>query len=126
MRDETERGEPKMRLMRIFLLFFVFTLAGFLSAEDGLPVTRSICLLKSEQGSGSGFFASFEDLDVDTDFGSVDIDGVENLSSYKINCKVDAGAISIDGDICGRKYQSAGTGAGSIKVNVDAGNIDIK
>lgn len=84
MRDETERGEPEMRLMRIFLLFFVFTLAGSLSAEDGLPVTRSICLLKSEQGRGSGFFASFAGMDVVFTNNHV-ILGMEDVRIYDIN-----------------------------------------
>ena len=96
--------------------------AGNINVSDS---SAKILKIKADAGNINVNNTTFEDLDVDTDFGSVDIDGVENLSSYKINCKVDAGAISIDGDICGRKYQSQGTGAGSIKVNVDAGNIDI-
>ena len=96
--------------------------AGNINVSDS---SAKILKIKADAGNINVNNTKFEDLDVNTDFGSVDIDGVENLSSYKINCKVDAGAISIDGNICGRKYQSEGNGAGSIKVNVDAGNIDI-
>ena len=70
--------------MRILLLLFAFALTGTLSAENDLPVTRSICLLKSERGSGSGFFASFGGMDVVFTNNHV-ILGMEDVRIYDIN-----------------------------------------
>lgn len=55
-----------MRSARITVLLFLFLFAGagLLSGKEKLPVTRSICLLKSDQGSGSGFFTSIAGMDV--------------------------------------------------------------
>lgn len=56
-----------MRCLRKNLSIFLFLLFTglLLSAGDAaLPVTRSVCLLKSPKGSGSGFFASFAGMDV--------------------------------------------------------------
>ena len=69
---------------------------------------------------------AFENVDIDTDFGNVEIKGIKDLDTYDIDCKVDAGIVQVDGSTSGRKYSRNGTGAGSIKVNVDAGNIEIK
>ena len=49
-----------IKLSSLFLLLF----AGLTAAGEALPVTRSICLLKSAQGSGSGFFTTFAGRDV--------------------------------------------------------------
>ena len=96
--------------------------AGNISVSDS---SAKILKIKTDAGNINIRNTKFEDVNVDTDFGSVDIDGVENLSDYKIDCKVDAGAVSVGGAVSGRKYKADGNGAGSIKVNVDAGNIDI-
>ena len=68
---------------------------------------------------------ALEDVEVNTDFGNVEIHGIDDLSSYSIECKVDAGIVQIGNSSLGRKYKTDGTGTGSIKVNVDAGNIEI-
>ncbi len=67
-----------------------------------------------------------EKVDVTTDFGNVEIKGLDNIEDYDIECHVDAGAIQVGSTTTGRNYESKGTGAGSIKVDVDAGNIEIK
>ena len=41
-------------------------------------------------------------------------------------CHVDAGIIQVGNSSSGKNFNSNGNGTGSIKVNVDAGNIEIK
>ena len=67
-----------------------------------------------------------EKVDISSDFGNVVIKGLDNIEDYDIECHVDAGAIQVENHVSGRSYESKGTGAGSIKVDVDAGNIEIK
>ncbi len=67
-----------------------------------------------------------EDVTIDVDFGSVNISDLGSVDAYGYDCKVDAGIINIGGDGAGRKYKANGAGAGFIKINVDAGNIDIR
>ena len=72
-----------------------------------------------------------EDVTIDVDFGSVNISDLGSVDAYSYDCKVDAGIINIGGNgvgsgSAGRKYKANGAGAGYIKINVDAGNIDIK
>ena len=67
-----------------------------------------------------------EDVTIDVDFGSVNINDLGSVDAYSYDCKVDAGIINIGGDGAGRKYKASGKGAGFIKINVDAGNIDIR
>ena len=67
-----------------------------------------------------------EKVDISSDFGNVVIKGLDNIEDYDIECHVDAGAIQVENHVSGRSYESRGTGAGSIKVDVDAGNIEIK
>ena len=67
-----------------------------------------------------------EKVDISSDFGNVVIKGLDNIEDYDIECHVDAGAIQVENHVSGRNYESKGTGAGSIKVDVDAGNIEIK
>ena len=66
------------------------------------------------------------DVDVKSNFGNVEIKGLDDVDAYDIDCEVDAGAIQVGSRSKGRDYESKGTGAGSIKVEVDAGNIEIK
>ena len=68
---------------------------------------------------------SFDEVEVKTDFGNVEIHDVDDLDSYSIECKVDAGIVQVGNASLGRKYSSNGSGTGSIKVSVDAGNIEI-
>ncbi len=66
------------------------------------------------------------DVEVESNFGNVEIKGLDDVDAYDIDCEVDAGSIQVGRNSSGRSYSSKGTGAGSIKVEVDAGNIDIK
>ena len=67
-----------------------------------------------------------KDVDVKSNFGNVEIKGLDDVDAYDIDCEVEAGAIQVGNHSKGRDYESKGTGAGSIKVEVDAGNIEIK
>ena len=69
---------------------------------------------------------NLKDVTIDVDFGSVNINDLGSVDAYSYDCKVDAGIINIGGDGAGRKYKASGAGAGNIKINVDAGNIDIR
>ena len=69
--------------------------------------------------------STFEDLNVKANFGNVEIDDIDDLDSYSIDCDIDAGIVQIDGDPAGRNYKRNGSGTGSIKVKVDAGNIEL-
>lgn len=55
-----------MSFLRKKLLIFLFLFMGLLlsAGDTSLSVMRSVCLLKSPKGSGSGFFASFNGMDV--------------------------------------------------------------
>lgn len=66
-----------------------------------------------------------ENVKIEVDFGSVDIEDLGDVNAYDINCEVDAGAISVGNNTSTGHYKSTGSGAGSIEINVDAGNIDI-
>ncbi|MCR5383410.1 MAG: DUF4097 domain-containing protein [Saccharofermentans sp.] len=68
---------------------------------------------------------SFDDIEVNSDFGNVEIHDVDDIDSYSIECKVDAGIVQVGHNSLGRKYNTQGSGSGSIKVSVDAGNIEI-
>ena len=68
---------------------------------------------------------TFEDLNVNTDIGSVTVNGVDDIDGYDIKCKVDAGIVQVGNASGGRKYESSGSGKGTIKISVDAGNIKI-
>ena len=96
--------------------------AGNIKISD---TTTKILKIKTDAGNIDLSNTTFEDLDVNTDFGSVNISGVEDLDGYDIKCKVDAGIVQIGNTTGGRKYEAKGTGKGTIKINVDAGNINI-
>ncbi|MBR3082413.1 MAG: DUF4097 family beta strand repeat protein [Clostridiales bacterium] len=68
---------------------------------------------------------TFEDLNVNTDIGSVSVSGVDDIDGYDIKCKVDAGIVQVGNASGGRKYEATGSGKGTIKISVDAGNIKI-
>ena len=65
------------------------------------------------------------DVEIVTDFGSVDIEGLVDIDSYEIECEVDAGIISVGSTETVGHYKSQGSGDGTIKITVDAGNIEI-
>ena len=96
--------------------------AGNIKISD---TATKILKIKTDAGNIDLSNTTFEDLDVNTDFGSVNISGVEDLDGYDIKCKVDAGIVQIGNTTGGRKYEAKGTGKGTIKINVDAGNINI-
>lgn len=54
----------KQRYPRFLLSAFFVFLSILLSAADAPPITRSVCILSGENGSGSGFFASIEGRNV--------------------------------------------------------------
>lgn len=67
------------------------------------------------------------DVDIDTDFGNVEISDIGDIDAYDMEIHVDAGIVQVgDSSGIGRKYNHNGSGAGSIKINVDAGNIEIR
>ena len=86
-----------------------------------------IKILKIETDAGNIEIkdTALENVDVNTDFGNVEIKGLDDVDSFDIECSVDAGVVQVGNSTSGRKYSSKGTGAGSIKVDVDAGNIEI-
>lgn len=65
------------------------------------------------------------DVEIEVSFGSVDINDLEDVEAYRFDCDVDAGAIRVGGNSSTDNYKSSGTGAGSITISVDAGNISV-
>ncbi len=65
------------------------------------------------------------DVEIEVSFGSVDINDIEDVEAYRFDCDVDAGAIRVGGNSSTGNYKSSGTGAGSITISVDAGNISV-
>ncbi|MBR3278357.1 MAG: DUF4097 family beta strand repeat protein [Lachnospiraceae bacterium] len=68
---------------------------------------------------------ALEDVEINVDFGNVDIEDIDNLDEYDIECEIDAGIVRVGKTSGGRSYSSKGNGSDSIKINVDAGNIEI-
>ena len=69
---------------------------------------------------------SLKDVDINTDFGNVEIDDIGDINAYDIDIHVDAGLVQVGKSSgIGRSYTQKGSGAGSIKIDVDAGNIEI-
>jgi DUF4097 and DUF4098 domain-containing protein YvlB len=67
---------------------------------------------------------TFEEVEIDVNFGNVELRGVDNLSDYEVNCEVDAGSSRV-GSNRGREIHQKGSGAGTITISVDAGNIEV-
>ena len=65
------------------------------------------------------------DVEITADFGSVDIEGLDDIDSYEIECDVDAGVVCVGSTETVGHYKSQGSGDGTIKISVDAGNIEI-
>ena len=65
------------------------------------------------------------DVEINVNFGSVNIKDFGDIDAYDYDCEVDAGIISVDNDSYGTHYDRHGNGNGSIKIEVDAGNIEI-
>ena len=96
--------------------------AGNIEIEDS-----DVKIVKLETNAGNIQINSttFEEVEIDVDFGNVEIHDVENLDGYSFDCDVDAGIVQVDHASIGRSYRTGGSGAGSINVEVDAGNIEI-
>ena len=97
--------------------------AGNISVDG---VEAKILKIDADAGNIDIRKTGLEDVTIDVDFGSVNINDLGSVDAYSYDCKVDAGIINIGGDGAGRKYKASGAGAGFIKINVDAGNIDIR
>ena len=97
--------------------------AGNIQIDDS-----SFKILKIDTNAGNVQIhdTDLETVEVNSDFGNVEIKGLDDVDAYDIDCDVDAGSIQVGRSSSGRHYSSKGTGAGSIKVEVDAGNIEIK
>ncbi len=97
--------------------------AGNIQIDDS-----SFKILKIETNAGNVQIhdTDLETVEVNSDFGNVEIKGLDDLDAYDIECDVDAGSIQVGRSSSGRHYSSKGAGPGSIKVEVDAGNIEIK
>jgi DUF4097 and DUF4098 domain-containing protein YvlB len=65
------------------------------------------------------------DAEVESNFGNVEIKGLNDVDAYDIECDIDAGIVKVGNSSFGNKYHKNGSGSGSIKVSVDAGNIEI-
>ena len=97
--------------------------AGNIQIDDSDFATLNI---ETNAGNIQVHDTKLTDVDVKSNFGNVEIKGLDDVDAYDIDCEVDAGAIQVGNHSKGRDYESKGTGAGSIKVEVDAGNIEIK
>ena len=96
--------------------------AGNIQIDDsGMKILK----INTDAGNIDINRTAIEDVEIETDFGNVMIDDIENLDSYDIECKVDAGVVQVGSSSIGNKYKSAGSGTGSIKIHVDAGNIEL-
>ena len=86
----------------------------------------SILNISTDAGNIEISDTALSDVAIEVSFGSVDIKNFGDVDAYDFECEVDAGAINVDGNTSVGEYNARGTGAGSIKVEVDAGNIDIR
>ena len=65
------------------------------------------------------------DVEIGIDFGNVSINDIGDLGAYDADIHIDAGSAVVGNDFTGRNYTSKGTGAGTIKIRVDAGTIAV-
>ena len=97
--------------------------AGNIQIDDS---TFKILKIETNAGNVQIHDTDLETVEVNSNFGNVEIKGLDDLDAYDIECDVDAGSIQVGRSSSGRHYSSKGAGPGSIKVEVDAGNIEIK
>ena len=64
-------------------------------------------------------------VDIKADAGNVKLDLIGEMADYSIDAKADFGNLKIDGEKQGNKFSVEGKSGKSIKVNANAGNIDI-
>ena len=69
---------------------------------------------------------AFDEISIEADFGNVDIKVLDDIDAYDISCDIDAGRVKVGNASSGGSYHQSGSGAGTISVEVDAGNIEIK
>lgn len=96
--------------------------AGNFSINDS---SFKVLNLETDAGNVEIERTGLENVKIDVNFGSVDINDLGDIDSYDIECEVDAGVIEVGGHTSGRGYESKGSGAGTIEIEVDAGNINI-
>ena len=88
-------------------------------------LTSGILKIETDAGNIEIKKTALEDVEINVDFGNVDIEDIDNLDEYDIECEIDAGIVRVGKTSGGRSYSSKGNGSDSIKINVDAGNIEI-
>ena len=105
-----------------FRKFEIDTDAGNIQIDDS-----DIKILKIDTDAGNIEIRNTkpEDVEITTDFGNVEIKGIGDVDAYDIECDVDAGIVNVGNSSYGNNYHNNGSGSGSIKVSVDAGNIEI-
>ena len=96
--------------------------AGNISITDS---ELGVCTIDTDAGNIEVNKSAFDSIEVETNFGNVEIEGVDDLEKYDIEAEVDAGFVQVGGRSSGSYYSTSGNGSGSIKVNVNAGNVEI-
>ena len=96
--------------------------AGNISITDS---ELGVCTIDTDAGNIEVNKSTFDSIEVETNFGNVEIEGVDDLEKYDIEAEVDAGFVQVGGRSSGSYYSTSGNGSGSIKVNVNAGNVEI-
>ena len=86
--------------------------------------TFKIVYISTDAGNIEINDTALEEVEIEVNFGNVEIKGVDNLSDYEVNCEVDAGEGRV-GSNRGREIHQKGSGAGTITISVDAGNIEV-
>ncbi len=105
-----------------FRKFEIDTDAGNIQIDDsGIKIVK----IDTDAGNIEISNTKLEDVEITSDFGNVEIDGIDDIDSYDIECNVDAGIVNVGNSSLGNKYHRSGNGTGSIKIEVDAGNIEI-
>lgn len=67
-----------------------------------------------------------DNIEIDGDYGDVDLKLIGEKADYEFRVSVDAGEISVDGEKEGTKYNSNEGKDKKIKIDVDAGDVDIE
>ena len=97
--------------------------AGNIEVRDS---DAAVMKLNANAGNIEIRSTNFTDLDVETDFGNVVVRDVEDIDAYDISCEIDLGSIQVGGNVSSGSYHTRGNGAGTIKIECDAGNIEIR
>ena len=105
-----------------FRKFEIDTDAGNIQIDDS---DLKIVKIDTDAGNIQIKNTCLEDVEINTDFGNVEIKGIDDIDACDIECSVDAGIVNVDNSSFGNKYHNNGSGSGSIRIDVDAGNIEI-